>query len=214
MTRKQPLDASYQHETRLADAERQQLVRDIQESAQRNAAIADSEAEREKIYEEANSTILTLNDAYYKMALQREQNYLRERNGFNSTHLDQTIEDWQDLGSQIESLQTEMMEGFVEANEKWLDGDEQSWREYFNNLLKMWRNMALKQGYSELLGGITKGVTDNIKGFFASSFNRPNENPNNVGSTLGSATFGQLWNMLPWAKTTTPTTPPPSTSFQ
>lgn len=212
MTRKQQLDASYQHETRLADAERQQLVRDIQESAQRNAAIADSEAEREKIYEEANSTILTLNDAYYKMALQREQNYLRERNGFNSTHLDQTIEDWQDLGSQIENLQTEMMEGFVEANEKWLDGDEQSWREYFNNLLKMWRNMALKQGYSELLGGVTKSITDNIKGFFASSFNRPNENPTNVGSTLGSSTFGQLWNMLPWAKQNASPQPTPASS--
>ena len=196
MTRKQQLDQQYWHESRLASGEKDQLIRDIQESADRNAVIADSEEERQCIYDEANATILEINDAYYKLSLEREQNYLRDRNGFNSTHLDQTIEDWQDLGSQIESLQTEMMEGFVEANEKWLDGDEQSWREYFNNLLKMWRNIALKQGYSDLLGGMTKGITDNFKSFLAESFDRPNENPNNIGSALGSMSFGRVWD---WA---------------
>lgn len=196
MTRNQQLDQQYWHESRLASGEKDQLIRDIQESADRNAAIADSEEERQRIYDEANATILEINDAYYKLSLEREQNYLRDRNGFYSTHLDQTIEDWQDLGSQIESLQTEMMEGFVEANEKWLDGDEQSWREYFNNLLKMWRNIALKQGYSDLLGGMTKGITDNVKSFFAESFDRPNENPNNIGSALGSMSFGRVWD---WA---------------
>ena len=106
---------------------------------------------------------------------------------------DRKIEDWKDLDSQIDNLQNEMMEGFVEANEKWLDGDLDSWRDYANSLLKTLRRMFLQQGYADLLGGITGTISGAIKDFTAGAFGLTqtgkdaNGNPRNTANQQSGA---------------------------
>ena len=120
---------------------------------------AKTEEERQKIQNNANDKLLKARDFFNKEMLELDRNYKREAFGIDDTHVKQIVENWQDTAEQMRGIQTEMMEGFVEANEKWLDGDLNSWRDYANSLLKLWRNMVLKQGYSKLLGGITEYVT-------------------------------------------------------
>lgn len=145
--------------------------------------------------------------SYQDYVIARIKQHYAERQTADGQYIKQKIQQWKDLNSQLTNLQDTMMEGFVTANEKWLDGDLNSWRDYANDVLKTLRNMALKQGYAELLGGITQGITNNVKGFFSAAFGIPNgiagQNPklagqqqaatngaNAAASTLG-ATAGQ-----------------------
>lgn len=80
----------------------------------------------------------------------------------------------------MQNMQDTIMDGFVSANEKWLDGDKNSWRDYCNDILKMWRNMALKMGYSKLLGGLTKGITSGMTDFLSGAFDK--EKPKDAGT--------------------------------
>lgn len=148
-----------------------QTMEDAYNEWSRNNLTA-SEEEKARVKAQFEEEQLQLTMKYSQLQLQKEAELYNKLHGIDNTALNQKIDDWKDLNSQIQSFQTEMMEGFVEANEKWLDGDEDSWRDYFNNLLKMWRNMVLKQGYSDLLGMATKGATGAISGFVAGAFGR------------------------------------------
>ena len=134
---------------------------------------AKTEDERQKIQSNANDKLLKARDLFNKEMLELDRNYKREAFGIDDTHVKQIVENWQDTAEQMRGIQTEMMEGFVEANEKWLDGDLNSWRDYANSLLKLWRNMVLKQGYSKLLGGVTEYVTGGIGDFVNGVFGHP-----------------------------------------
>lgn len=133
----------------------------------------DGSKEREKIDSDAKAKLKQAQDLFNQEMLEMERNHKRDLYGVDSTHIRGIVQNWQDTAEQMRGIQTEMMEGFVEANEKWLDGDLNSWRDYANSLLKLWRNMVLKQGYSKLLGGVTEYVTGGIGDFVSGVFGHP-----------------------------------------
>ena len=197
MTVGQQLGFNYERDNRILKAEYERQRREIEMSAERLKNYTTNAEEIKQIEQQKNETLLNLQTQYQNASLQSQKSYLRERYGDTEGHINQTIEDWQNTGSQMDQLSDQIMEGFVTANEKWLDGDKESWREYFNDILMMWRNIALKQGYSELLGGLTKGTTNQIGGFVNGVFGRsqgegqPNQN-NTGGYSFGSA----IWNSI------------------
>lgn len=174
LTEKERLQWQYNRDYQTTEAQFDSAMRSMSEAYYewvRNNQNA-SEDERTKIKEQFEKQRADITTKYVAYQIQKEQELYNKLYGIDNTALNERIESWKDLNSQIQNLQTEMMEGFVEANEKWLDGDEDSWRDYFNNLLKMWRNMVLKQGYSDLLGGATKGITGAVGSFVAGAFGR------------------------------------------
>ena len=157
-----------------------------------------TEEEKNRIRQESYVAIETARKKHHEQMLALDQEFYRDQLGYDNLHIRQLVENWQSLGDQIKGIQTEMMEGFVEANEKWLDGDLDSWRDYTNNLLKMWRRMVLKAGYSQLLGSVTEGTTNVMHDFVAGAFNmdaRKDEKGNDVkGTAYKAGNF--IWSAL------------------
>ena len=183
MTSKQALTYNYEKSERIAKAQYDQTVRQIQKSIKQGA-----------ITQQEGYTLLSqYEQQYLEAGRARYQDYYDDLTGYSEKYLNQKIEDWQDLGKHMQNMQDTIMDGFVSANEKWLDGDKNSWRDYCNDILKMWRNMAMKMGYSELLGGITKGITGSMTNFLAGAFNK--EKPQGAGAAYD---FGNsIWK---WVK--------------
>lgn len=169
MTSKQVLTYNYEKAERIAQAQYEQTVRQIQESIKQGA-----------ITQQEGYTLLSQYEQQYLEASRaRYQDYYDDLTGYSEKYLNQKIEDWQDLGKHMQNMQDTIMDGFVSANEKWLDGDKNSWRDYCNDILKMWRDMALKMGYSKLLGGITEGITNSMTDFLSGAFDKGK--PKNAG---------------------------------
>ena len=177
----------------------------------------DGSKEREKIDSDAKAKLKQAQDLFNQEMLEMERNHKRDLYGIDSTHIRGIVQNWQDTAEQMRGIQTEMMEGFVEANEKWLDGDLNSWRDYANSLLKLWRNMVLKQGYSKLLGGVTEYVTGGIGDFVNGVFGHPFDtkgkdgkpgadgktdanNQPGMGYQWGSAVYNTAMGGWGWAK--------------
>ena len=129
--------------------------------------------EKEKLKKELYDKLLELDKNHVEYTTKLFEDFYEQNHQADGAYINQKIEDWKNLDEQLTNLQNTMMEGFVEANEKWLDGDLDSWRDYANEVLKVIRNMALKQGYAELLGGITQGITNNVRDFFSAAFGIP-----------------------------------------
>lgn len=157
MTEKEQTVENYGRNKEIAISQYVQKIRQIQESA------AIGEDEKNKQIEEAQA-------AHVKKMLAMEDEFQRKMQGYDDTYLKQKIENWRDSGSYMKEMQDTIMDGFVTANEKWLDGDKNSWRDYLNDILKMWRRMVLQMGYSKLLGGITDWATKGIKSFVDGAF--------------------------------------------
>lgn len=190
--------------------EKEQAEKTFQEKLEKYKAykeeVLSTMAEGSQEYIEAEKSISAFiqdfEQSYQDYAIARDKAFYAERNKAEGQYINEKIEQWKNLDSQLTNLQDTMMEGFVTANEKWLDGDLNSWRDYANDVLKTLRNMALKQGYAELLGGITQGITNNVKGFFSAAFGIPNgiagQNPilagqqqaDNNGANAAASTFG------------------------
>ncbi len=178
MTSKEQLTYNYNKQKAIADAQHEQIVRQIKSSAI-------DPSEQYRLLQEAETQYLAASEARYK-------DYYDQLTNYSNDYLHQKMEDWQDLGSYMKSMQDTIMDGFISANEKWLDGDKDSWRDYFNDILKMWRNMALKMGMSKLLGGITEGITGVIKDGVAGIFGK--EKPKGAGSTYNFTK--SIWDWL------------------
>ena len=170
MTTKQALTYNYEKSTKLAEADYTQTVRQIQESIKQGAITQ----------QEGYALLTQYEQQYLEASRARYQDYYDDLTGYSEKYLDQKIEDWQDLGKHMQNMQNTIMDGFVSANEKWLDGDKNSWRDYCNDILKMWRNMAMKMGYSQLLGGLTKGITNGMTDFLSGAFDK--EKPKDAGA--------------------------------
>lgn len=170
MTNKQALAYNYEKAERIAKAQYEQTVRQIQESVKQGA-----------ITQQESYTLLSqYEQQYLETSRARYQDYYDDLTGYSEKYLNQKIEDWQDLGKHMQNMQDTIMDGFVSANEKWLDGDKNSWRDYCNDILKMWRNMAMKMGYSQLLGGLTKSITGGMTDFLSGAFDKTK--PQNAGT--------------------------------
>ena len=190
MTRRQQTTYNYVKQAGIDQAMHDQTIRQISESANEMIKHANPE-ERAEIARRAYNLILKSQKDFEEASAAQYSQYLNEMNNYGDTHINQLIEDWQDLGSQMQNIQTQMMEGFVEANEKWLDGDLDSWRDYANQLLRLWRNMVLKQGYSELLGGLTKNITNGMRDGLAGLFAR--DKPGDAGWMFDMASKFRGW---------------------
>ena len=157
LTNKQQVVENYARQTKLEEAQYAQTIRQIQESV----AIGE---------EEKNALIEKAKEEHDKKMLAMEDEYQRKMKGYDDTYLAQKIENWRDSGSYMKEMQDTIMDGFVSANEKWLDGDKNSWRDYLNDILKMWRRMVLQMGYSKLLGALTDKITGGAKSFLDGVF--------------------------------------------
>nr|DAM63251.1 MAG TPA: chromosome segregation protein [Caudoviricetes sp.] len=157
LTSKQQTVENYVRQTKLEEAQYTQTIRQIQESV----AIGE---------EEKNALIEKAKEEHDKKMLAMEDEYQRKMQGYDDTYLKQKIENWRDSGSYMKEMQDTIMDGFVTANEKWLDGDKNSWRDYLNDILKMWRHMVLQMGFSKLLGGLTDKFTGGAKSFLDGVF--------------------------------------------
>ena len=156
MTSKQQLTYNYNKNEKAARAKQDSLIGAIQtsdiDSQTKNDLIAQAEQE------------------YLKASEARYQEYYHQLTQYDDQYINQKIENWQNLGEQMQGMQDTIMDGFVSADEKWLDGDKNAWRDYANDILKYWRNMALKMGISKLLGGITEGITGGMTDLLAGLF--------------------------------------------
>lgn len=185
--------ASFNRETSTLNAEHKARVQELEE-AKTLAVVGKSLEEKQRIVEEANAEIEALNMRHHEYMLAREEAFNKEMNEKAKLALQEKIEAWQDVDAHVTNFQSELMEGFVKANEDWLDGDLNSWRDYANNLLKILRNMFLKIGYSKLLGGAAEGISGFLKDFTVSAFGLENKggDPASLGSKVGGGLFGWI----------------------
>ena len=193
MTNFQQQDWQYQRQIEIVEAQHAQRVAEIREALANTLATltsADGET-RERLVNETNAQIEEAEQQHQERLTAMAQQYNSQRYQMDNLSLHNLMENWTDLGSQMSNFQTEMMEGFVEANEAWLDGDLDSWRDYANSLIKLYRNMVLKQGYSQLLGMFTEKTTNVMTDFIAGAFNLPV--PNRSG-TSGPAQPSGVYN--------------------
>jgi hypothetical protein len=114
---------------------------------------------------QTQQTLTQLTQTYREQAELVKREYYERVQGYSQKYLNQLVEDWKDVGSQIQNLQSTMMDGFVTATENWLDGSESSWRDYANNVLKQMRSMFLKVGFADLLGSGVKDFSESVQNF-------------------------------------------------
>ena len=172
LTDKERQQWEYARQAELTQATFNAVRQSMEDSYNRWVANNQTASDEEKLQkqEEFQKRSLELQEAYNKEQQRQAEEAAKAQNEIDMTPLGNKIEQWQDVNMHMQTLQNEFMEGFVEANEKWLDGDEDSWREYGNNLLKTWRNIVLKMGYSQLLGGIAETATAGIGSFLSGVF--------------------------------------------
>ena len=166
MTSGQQMDFDFAQSARLEDANAAQAQREIAARAKRLADTKRTEEERKQIYDEAAKEIERIETAHNDRMQAMQQDFEERRYGLSKKHLAQKVEDWQNLGKQLEGVQDTFMDGFIKADEAWLDGDKNAWRKWGIEVLKMLRDMWLKQGLSRLLGDITSKITDGIGALF------------------------------------------------
>lgn len=185
MNRQQGLTYNYERQSRLRAAEYEQAYRELEEMAKTATG-----SEKEQAYNQ----LLQLQQEYQRSSVQSQKEYLDEMYGNLEENTRNIVDEWTNLGADMNQLQTEMMEGFVEADLKWLDGDKKAWKDYFIDILKMMREMWLKQGIAELMGSFTKGITNNIKSFMGAAFNRTaGTDTTNWGGQAGNFLFSGLY---------------------
>lgn len=172
MTEKERQQWEYARQAELTQATFNAVRQSMEESYNRWVANNQTASDEEKLQkqEEYQKRSTELQEAYNEEQKRLAEEAAKAQNEIDMTPLGNKIEEWQNVNLHMQTLQNEFMEGFVEANEKWLDGDEDSWREYGNNLLKTWRNIVLKMGYSKLLGGIAETATAGIGSFLSGVF--------------------------------------------
>ena len=143
---------------------------------------------------ETQQTLTRLTQTYREQAELVKREYYERVQGYSQKYLNQLIEDWKDVGSQIQNLQSTMMDGFVTATENWLDGSESSWRDYANNVLKQMRSMFLKVGFADLLGSGVKDFSESVQSFTRGIFGQQATYGQEGNKAFG---FGSsIWNWL------------------
>lgn len=172
MTEKERQQWEYARQAELTQATFNAVRQSMEESYNRWVANNQTASDEEKLQkqEEYQKRSSELQEAYNEEQKRLAEEAAKAQNEIDMTPLGNKIEEWQNVNLHMQTLQNEFMEGFVEANEKWLDGDEDSWREYGNNLLKTWRNIVLKMGYSKLLGGVAETASAGIGNFLSGVF--------------------------------------------
>lgn len=209
----------YNRTREIRKAEFERAEKEFKQNSDKIASLyKEGSKERQKIESDSQNKLTEARKLFNNEMLEMERNHKRDLYGVDSTHIRGIVQNWQDTAEQMRGIQTEMMEGFVEANEKWLDGDLNSWRDYANSLLKLWRNMVLKQGYSKLLGGVTAYVTGGIGDFVNGVFGHPfdtngkdgkpdpktgktaEENQPSMGYQWGNAIYNTAMGGWDWAK--------------
>ena len=175
LTDKERQQWEYARQAELTQATFNAVRQSMEDSYNRWVANNQTASDEEKLQkqQEYEKRSLELQEAYNKEQQRQAEEAAKAQNEIDMTPLGNKIEQWQDVNLHMQTLQNEFMEGFVEANEKWLDGDEDAWKEYGNNLLKTWRNIVLKMGYSKLLGGIAETATAGIGTFLSGVFGLP-----------------------------------------
>ena len=181
MTAKETDFWNYKTKTDQIKKQYQKVVDDIVSDYKNKMANAYSDAEAERLEAERDGKIEELRRNHLAYMKRLDEEYYISTHQADGAFINQKIEDWRNLDQQMTNLQDEMMEGFVSATEKWLDGDLNSWREYANDVLKIIRNMALKQGMASILGGAIQGVTGGVTNFINGAVG----NGYAEGSTMG-----------------------------
>ena len=132
--------------------------------------------------------ILQAKEGFIKESEELDKKWLRD----NETAGASLVRQWTDLSKQLDTLQTEMMTGFIDMTEQMLDGNLDSWRDYAYNLLKLIRRQILQATFSPLLSVMTGLMNKGIASFIGDDkeANRQDAGIQQAGQTA----YGMLGN--------------------
>lgn len=139
--------------------------------------------------------ILQEKEGFIKESEELDKKWLRD----NETAGASLVRQWTDLSKQLDTLQTEMMTGFIDMTEQMLDGNLDSWRDYAYNLLKLIRRQILQATFSPLLSVMTGLMNKGIASFIGDDkeANRQDAGIQQAGKTawdmLGNGFYQALW---------------------
>lgn len=123
---------------------------------QKNLAIIQASTElsnETKLEEEKKVTeaLKLIEDERVKYAENAQKRLLQS----HKTAGQQLVQQWTDLGKMLDDFQTTAMEGFITATEEWLDGNLDSWEDYFNQLGVLFRKQLLQAAFAPMLNQLT-----------------------------------------------------------
>lgn len=166
------------------------LIRNLIKTREENAKNTkfDEKNTRADYEAETNKQVENLRSEHYKNLELKRKQFLQN----NQTAGMSLVQEWTDLTKQLDTLQSEMMNGFIDMTEQMLDGNLDSWRDYAYNLLKLIRRQILQATFSPLLSVMTGLMNKGIATLFGDTkeANRQDAGIQQAGQTA----YGMLGN--------------------